>query len=699
MADEALPAGARAHHPEIIFFLKSIERSALLHTPRKLFSLWRMIMSLHRRSFPALFFALFSSFVCLAGDDWKPLDPAHLTMKSPVVEKDADAEAIFWEVKVADERDSYGGSQTVLTHYLRIKIFTERGKEQKSTIDLPYLGSTNISAIQGRTIKPNGEIIELKKDAVFERTIVKFGKLKLKAKSFAMPGVEPGAIIEYRYRESRPTYFHTRLEMQQDIPVQIVKYYVRPLASDTYRLWSKAFHCNPTPLVKEQNFQMTSLSNVPAFKEEPYMIPENQVRAWMLLYYSTESKIDAEKYWKELGKKEFNEVKGLMKVNDDVRKVATETIGDATTTDQKLERLLAYCRTKIKYLFDDALTLTDEDRKKIKENKSPSDTLKNGIGTARDMDLLFAALVSAAGFETRVALVSDRSENFFDPNFANDYFLDDRVIAVKADSGWKFFAPHMLYVPYGMLPWKHEGLKALLTDAKEPTFVDLPISAPEKSLEQTIGQFKLNEEGTLEGDAYIEFTGHRAAYMKEENDDESPDKREEILKTIIKKHLGAAEVSNIKIENVTDPFKPFTYSFHIKVENYATRTGKRLFLQPAFFQFGEAAFFTNAQRKYPVYFEYPYVETSHVEIALPAGFALDNAEAPVPFNASDVVKYDVSLKTTPDAKTLIYDRTLRLNGMLFPVESYTALKQVFDLLHKQDNHQVTLKYNAATATK
>jgi hypothetical protein len=656
-------------------------------------------MTTYRRFFQPLLFVFVCSFICFAGDDWKPLEPAQLALKAPVVEKDADAEAIFWEVKVADESNSYGEAQTVLTHYLRIKIFTERGKEQKSTIDLPYFGKTNISQIQGRTIKPNGEILELKKDAVFERTIIKLGKLKLKAKSFALPGVEPGVIIEYRYRESRPTYFHTRLEFQQDIPVQIVKYYVKPLASDTYRLWSKPFHCNPTPLVKEQGFHMTSLSNVPAFKEEPYMVPEDQVRAWMLLYYSTESKVDPEKYWKELGKKEFNDNKSAMKVNDDVRKVATEVMGDAATADQKLERLLTYCRTKIKYLFDDALTLTDEDRKKLKENKAPADTLKNGIGTHRDIDLLFAALATAAGFEARVVMVSDRSENFFDPNFANDYFLDDRVIAVKVETGWKYFAPHMLYVPYGMLPWKNEGLKGLLADPKEPTFIELPISAPEKSLERTVGKFKLTETGTLEGEAHIEFTGHLAAFMKEENDDESPEKREAMLKDVIKKHLGAAEISNIKIENVTDPLKPFIYSFHIKVENYATRTGKRLFLQPAFFQFGEAAFFTNAQRKYPVYFEYPYVETSHVEVTLPEGFALDNAEAPASFNASDVVKYDVSLKATTDSKMLLYNRTLKLNGMVFPVETYASLKQVFDMLHKQDNHQVTLKYTAAAASK
>lgn len=35
----------------------------------------------------------------LAGDkDWKPLDPAHLAVKEPAVEKDADAEVIFCPV-------------------------------------------------------------------------------------------------------------------------------------------------------------------------------------------------------------------------------------------------------------------------------------------------------------------------------------------------------------------------------------------------------------------------------------------------------------------------------------------------------------------------------------------------------------------------------------------------------------------------
>src|SRR5437868_3718241 len=119
----------------------------------------------------AILFIGLAHSAALAGEDWKPIDPAHLAMKTPMVEPDADAEAIFWEVHVADDM-SNGDPRTVLTHYIRIKIFTERGKESQSQVDLPYLGNTKITDIAGRTIKPDGSIVHLKKDAVFQSRIV-----------------------------------------------------------------------------------------------------------------------------------------------------------------------------------------------------------------------------------------------------------------------------------------------------------------------------------------------------------------------------------------------------------------------------------------------------------------------------------------------------------------------------------------------
>jgi hypothetical protein len=657
-------------------------------------------------------FAPFVPFVCslfltclllspatIYAQQWRPIDPSHLALKAPVVEKDADAEAIFWEVHLKDEWDGYSPRQ-VLSHYVRIKIFNERGIEKHGKVDLLYYGKVNIRDIAGRTIKPDGTIVELKKDSIFDREIIRLSGLKFKSKSFAMPAVEPGSIIEYRWNEQRPFSFYTRLQLQREIPIQSVKYYIKPLSDIEMGMRSITFHAQASAFNKEKDgYVSTGQTNVPAFLEEPRMPPEDQVRSWMLLYYSKNEKIVPEKFWKEHGKFVYDSNKGLLKVNDEVRKAAATAIGDASTAEQKLERILAFCRTQIKNVNDDTTTLSDEERKKLKENRSPADTLKRGYGEGKDVDLLFAALATAAGFEARIINLPDRGDIFFDQSIADDYFLQVYDIAVKVGEEWRFFDPSSRYVPLGMLRWQQEGQPALIADPKEPVFVKTPISPAEKSLQKRTAKLRLREDGTLEGEARIEYTGHFAADRKEDHDEESASEREEQVRRTVQSRLGNIEVSDITLEDVTDPFKPLVYSYKVRVPGFAERTGKRLFLQPAFFQKGIGPLFPTSDRRHDIYFHFPWTEEDYVTIDLPEGFALDNAESPASFNFGDVGKYEVSLAITQDKKTLVYKRKLKFSGLVFPKSSYQALKQAFDSMHQQDNHAVTLKQDVNAAVK
>jgi hypothetical protein len=640
---------------------------------------------------------LIAAVPTLAGEDWKPIDPSQLATKAPVVEKDADAEAIFWEVRIND-----AGEDLVFSNYIRIKVFTERGKESQSRIDIPYLGRNKILDVAGRTIKPDGTIVELKKDAVFDRTIAKAGGLKIKAKSFAMPSVDPGVIIEYRWKEVRPYTManNVRLQFQREIPVQSVRYYLKPATMEvnytSAGMLTRTFNGDPAPFSKEKDgFYSTGMNNVPAFHEEPHMPPEDQVRTWMLVYYSFDKPSPPAQYWPVHGKQLYEAAKASLKVNDDVRKAATEAIGTATAPEEKLHRLFDYCRAKIKNVNDDASGLTDADRSKLKKNESPSDTLKRGMGTGSDINYLFGALANAAGFDARMTVLADRSDTFFDVNFTSTYFLKASNIAVKVGADWKFFDPASMYVPFGMLRWQEEGMPALIGDSKEPGFVKTPISPSEKSLQKRTGTLKLSEDGTLEGDVRIEYTGQFAIEKKEQNDDESPALREENLRDLIKEQMSTAEVSNIKVENVTDPEKPFTYVFHVRVPGYAQRTGKRLFVQPAFFQRGISSLFSAGSRKHAIYFHYPWMEDDSIIINLPPGFTLDNPDAPQPFHSEGVADYKVRIAVIGNNEALRYNRTFSFTGLVFPSSSYSGLKQLFDLLHEADNHTITLKQATA----
>lgn len=623
------------------------------------------------------------------GEDWRPVNPAELAQKAPIVDPDADAEAIFWDVRV----DDGGKNDLVLSHYIRIKIFTERGRQQQSKIDIPFLSGTKITDVAARTIKANGSIVELAKEDVLEKTIVKVSGLDLKARSFAFPALEPGAIIEYKWREVIPhaSANNMRLQFQRDIPVQSVTYHIKPTrSSDYFEVYP--FNMERPQFQKEKNgFEYITVTKMPAFREEPLMPPDDNVRSWALVKYHDRYAPVGD--YQTLANSYFTSWQPYLKVDDDIKRKSTEIIAGANTPEAKLEKIFAFCRANIKNTYDKNSGFTLEDLKKLDANKKPADTLNRGVGTGVDINLLFAALANAAGLEAHVALLPDRGKRLFDRNVVIPGALSPTNIAVRVGAHWKFYNPGFHYLTPGMLRWQDEGVDALIAD-KSPAWVMTPISLPEQSKETRVATLHLDENGTLEGDVIVQDTGHLAVDRRAFNEDDSSNKREENLKTAVKNRLSTAELTSVVIENVTDPNKPFVYKYHVRVPGYAQRTGKRLFLEPAFSQKGLAALFGSSTRRNLIYFHFAWSEEDKVTISLPKGYVLDNLDVPPPINAGGVCRYAVKMELTKDAASLIYNRSFSFGNkaiLLFPAEGYAQIKRLFDDINKSDNHTVAFR--------
>ena len=107
--------------------------------------------------------------------------------------------------------------------------------------------------------------------------------------------------------------------------------------------------------------------------------------------------------------------------------------------------------------------------------------------------------------------------------------------------------------------------------------------------------------------------------------------------------------------------------------------------------------FSTATRKYDVYFNYPWSETDDVEIELPKGFALDNADVPAPLvDPQKISSVNIKMSVDKATNTVKYQRKFYFGGggnILFPSASYQPLKGLFDAFHKADTHTVALKQN------
>jgi hypothetical protein len=421
------------------------------------------------------------------------------------------------------------------------------------------------------------------------------------------------------------------------------------------------------------------------------MPPEDSVRSWAMVRY--QNLFTLLLGYNMLATQVYVGFQPYLKVDKEIKQKVAEITAGVDSAEDQIDKIFEFCRTNIKNTSDKSLGFTEDDIEKLKENKKPSDTLKRGVGPGIDINLLFAAMVNAAGFEARVALLPDRGERLFDRNVVVPGALRPSNIAVHFGTTWKFFDPGLQFMAPGMLRWQEEGVDALIVD-ENPLWVRTPVTDAQKSKEKRTAKLRLDENGTLEGDVTVEYNGHLAVERKVLNEDDSPAQQEENLKEMVKSRLSSAELTNIVIENAADPVKPFVYKYHVRVPEYAQRTGKRLFFQPGFFTKGISALFSAGTRQYPVYFHFPWAEEDKITIDLPKGYTLDNADRPAPINGGIYSQHEIKMGITKDEATLVYNRSFFFGNpdlLLFPVDRYDVIKQLFDEVNKADNHILALK--------
>jgi hypothetical protein len=631
---------------------------------------------------------------------WQPVTQAELQMKAPTVDKDAGVEALFWRVHVMDE--VLGQEfQRVLYHYVRLKIFNEDGKEKASTLDIEYPDQSAIDYIAGRTIKPDGTIVELSKDAIHERVVAKASGVKIRARSFAMPGVEVGAIVEYRWKEirDRSGLRPFRLQFQREFPVEKVTYFIKPIPREEMESYGinaqmavRPFNCRPSAITQDkEGYNVTSLENVPAFQEEPMMPGEPNVRPWLLVTYRTDGgKRDPDKYWAGVGKASYGDLKQSLKTNGDLKRNAAEAVSGAKDDNEKVVRLIQYIRANVRDLYGH--DVSDEDRAKVLKKRpkdrgaTAAEIFKSGMGSADELNILFAALAMEIGLDARPALIANRDDLVFNKGLTEAFFLRSIDMAVMIDGKWKIYDVSARMLPPEMLGWREEGVLALVADPKDPDFVLSPVSPPDDSLSSRTAKLTLAADGTLEGDVEEKWTGHAAFDRRYDLRDESESSQLEQEKDAIVKLYPRAEVSDLHLDNIPKPEQPLDLRYHIRIPGYAGRTGKRILFQPLFFERSDAPVFTSADRRYDVVFPYAWRESDDVSIALPAGFELEKAESPGDLPIGGVGAYALHMSVA-DGRTLSCKRDLTFgNGgnIYYQVKLYPALKNVFDEVSRRD---------------
>jgi len=629
---------------------------------------------------------------------WEPIAPADLAATESTTHPGADFEMLIDRQRITDDFE-----RTVIDHYQRTKIFTQKGVEEAGKLAIEYAGSTTISGLAARVIKPDGSSAELRKSDFFVSDVARrFGR-KWKKTSMVFPDLQSGDIVECRWSESLPDGLRNYWGYcQRTIPVRESRIAIE--ARDQVGLQLDSFNVVMAERGTKGNELFFRFAAQPPFEEEDYMVPWREVRGWTRVSYVVQSESE-DSAWKRISGEVEADFRDKIRASKLIESKVAELLKGLETDGEKLARLYTFCQESItNYQFYESARIQESVKRRERRGDdflSATRTLEAGGGFGNEVDFLFAALASAAGYQVRLMRNAGR-DDIINVRISRGWTLLNRVcIGVFAEDKWRYFTPGDHIVPYGLLPWEDEGAVALVCARKAVQFERLPVSEPDVSLTSRVGRFRLEADGTLDGTVEETITGHSAVALKHEHWSQTEAECRTSIEKRITDRLSTAEVSDLTWQNLNDITFPIVVRYHLRVPAYAGEVGQRLMLAPSVFTNGVRPVFSAEKRAHPVMFPHAYSEHDDVEIVLPAGFVLDQASAPSPVGGEDaIIKSRYGVRFARKTQTLRYDRRLDVGTALVSgvlPESYPTLKSVFDAVHRSDGHTMMVKPAPAVA--
>jgi uncharacterized protein DUF3857 len=623
-------------------------------------------------------------------DGIPPVTPEELKMTSEPLAPGAPAIILYRQVDRDD--NIHTGHEN---NFVRIKILTEDGRKY-GDVEIPFFGGNgnNVVGIKGRTIRPDGSVVNYD-GKVYAKAIVKTKGVKYMAKTFTLPEVQVGSVIEYSYTLdlAEHTIFDSHWILSDELFTKTAVFTLKPYSEYPWNMrWSwQGLPAGTDPPKEGPDHVVRMLAhNIPAFHTEDYMPPENELKSRVDFTYSDElPEKDANAFWKKRGKKLNGSVESFINKKKVMEEAVAQIVSPNDPPEVKLQKIYARVQQLRNTSYEVRKSAEEKKRENEKDANNVEDVWKRGYGDGVQLTWLFLALTRAAGFESYGVMASDRSNFFFNPIVMDAHKLDSNVVLVKVNGKDMYFDPGAAYTPFGMLVWPETGVQGLRLDKDGGTWVQTTLPESSESCIERTAVLNLSDTGDLEGKLTITFTGLEALQrrLEERNEDEADQRK--FLEDEAKEYIPAA--SEIDLTNKPEwksSAPTLVAEYKMKIPGWVSGAGRREMLPVGIFAAPEKRVFEHTERVHPIYFRYPFEKMDDVTIILPVGWQVGSLP---PAKMQDAKSVLYELKVDNDKATLHLSRRLKVDLLLLPQKYYPALRNFFQVVRSGDDEQVVLQ--------
>jgi|HubBroStandDraft_1064217.scaffolds.fasta_scaffold00538_15 hypothetical protein len=626
-----------------------------------------------------------------AGVGFQPVSQDELKMTSEPLAPGAPAIILYRQVDRDD--NTHTGHED---NYFRIKILTEEGRKH-ADIEIPFFkGNEDVVGVRARTIKPDGSIADFD-GKVFEKELVKGRGVKYLAKTFTLPDVQVGCIIEYFYTVDLKEHliFDSHWILSDELFTRKAQFSLKPYKG-TYVAYSMRWSWQSLPpgtvppKQAPDSIVRMEASNIPAFQTEDYMPPPNELKSRVdFIYEEGVSDPDQTRFWKQIGKRRNDQLESFIGKRKAMEEAVAQIVSPSDSQEVKLRKIYDRVQQIRNTSYELRKTEQEEKREKEKPPENVEEVWKRGYGDAFQLTWLFLGLVRAAGFEAYGCWVSGRGEYFFSPVTMQSAKLNSNVVLVKLNGKDLYLDPGVIFTPFGLLTWSQTGVQGLRLDKDGGTWIQTTLPQASESRIERAGKLKLSDTGDLEGKLSVTYTGLEAMHYRLEERHADEVARKKFLEERATSQIGiGAEAELTNTPDWTSSETPLVAEFNLKIPGWASNAGRRVVIPAAIFTAAEKGIFEHANRVHPIYFDYPYEKADDVIVDLPPGWQVSSVPAPQDLNAKAAL---YSLKVDQRSETLRLTRKLTIDMLLLDQKYYSSLRNFFQVVRTGDGEQIVLQ--------
>ncbi len=494
------------------------------------------------------------------------------------------------------------------------------------------------------TIAADGKQFQAKDEDYLDEGLAEAMELQYteRRRSVNPPGADPGAVVACETEVQLQPYIHEEnWFVQADVPVvhEALELDLPP-GGHYAESWRGTAAVKPTEV--GTNHLRWEIQDMPALNlERLYATPPRMaLEARAVVKWGDLAVKGTESQWTALGVWESDLQTHRFDPTPEITAKAQELTAGAPDLYTKLERITDYIQKNIRYF------IVMKGIGGVQAHYA-ADIYRNKYGDCKDKTTLLIAMLQAVGVKGYYFHVHSE-RGVIDPTLPSligNHMItaielppgenDPRLLAkVKTAQGKSLliFDPTDEWTPVGLLDGDLQGAYGELADGANSQVLQMPVLPASAEGVTRQGSFTLADSGELTGEIHERRTGDDAQYERMYIKRSDAKELHEQLERRLVSDLPGLAFKDYQFASIAELDKPLDLTLKLSATNYAHAAGPLLLLRPRVLGthvHSVPDVMEGKTRLYPIVLGHPGIWKDSFDIALPAGYSVDDTPEPV----------------------------------------------------------------------